>query len=521
MAAGSPLRMRSSTSAYASASGGPARSSVGGGAGTAPSVTKPPAAASSSRYHVMTRTALLLLFLAAPALAAAQPLTLDEAIALALARNPEIRAASAGEAAAAARVGQARAGWLPRVDLTEAWQRGDHPVFVFSSLLAQRRFTAGDFALDALNHPEAVSNHRVGLALEQSIFDGFRTRGAVRAARLGAEIAALDSTRARADLRLEVVRAFGGALAAAAHAEAAATAVATVDEDLRRASDRRDAGVETDATVLAFQVQRSEAEFRLVTARADASVARAELNALLALPLDDDRPLTPLPPRPGAPTEAPLLEPAKAASLEPAKAASLEPAEAASLEPAEAASLEDEAVRRRPEIAQAAARHQQAQAMLASARAGYWPQVVAHAGTEANGATVGDRGTAWSAGVQVRWNLFAGGADAARVAEATAEIARAEAAREGIERGIRLAVRTAAAGHEAALARERTGRRMVEQARESQRIIRDRYEAGLAPASELLRAAELVAQAEAARIAAAINVHVAAAALERAAGRFE
>jgi outer membrane protein len=437
----------------------------------------------------MSRTALLLLFLAAPALAAAQPLTLDEAIALALARNPGIRAASAGEAAAAARVDQARAGWLPRVDLTEGWQRGDHPVFVFSSLLAQRRFTAADFALDALNHPEAISNHRVALALEQSIFDGFRTRGAVRAARLGAEIAALDSTRARADLRLEVVRAFGGALAAAAHAEAAATAVATADEDLRRASDRRDAGVETDATVLAFQVQRSEVEFRLVTARADASVARAGLNALLALPLDDDRPL------------APLTVP--------------------SLDAAEGTVLEDEGVRRRPEVAQAAARHQQAQAMLASARAGYWPQVVAQAGTEANGGTFGDRRTAWSAGLQVRWNLFAGGADAARVAEATAEIARAEAERERLERGIRLAVRTAVAGHEAALARERTGRRMVEQARESQRIIRDRYEAGLAPASEMLRAAELVAQAEAARIAAAIDVHVAVAALERATGRFE
>jgi outer membrane protein len=441
----------------------------------------------------MIRIALsMTLLVAAPALAAAQPLpalTLDDAVALALERNPDMRAASAGEDAAAARVGQARAGWLPRVDFTEGWQRGDHPVFVFSSLLAQRRFTAADFALDALNHPDALTNHRAALTVEQSIFDGLRTRGALRAARLGADMAGLETSRARAELRLGVVQAFGRALATAAHADAAGTAVATADEDLRRATDRRDAGVETEATVLAFQVQRAEAEFRLVRARADASIARASLNALLALPLDDSRPLAPIP--------APV-----ARDVDPA-------------------ALEEEAARTRPEFAQAAARQQQAQVMLASARAAYWPQVVAQGGVEANGATFADRRTAWSAGLQVRWNLSAGGGDAARVAEAVAGVARAEAEREQLERGIRLAVRTAAAEHAAALARERTSRQMVDQARESQRIIRDRYEAGLTPASEMLRAAELVAQAEAAQIAAAIDVHVAAAALERAAGRFD
>ena len=66
---------------------------------------------------------------------------------------------------------------------------------------------------------------------------------------------------------------------------------------------------------------------------------------------------------------------------------------------------------------------------------------------------------------------------------------------------------------------EATGRRVVEQARESQRIIRDRYEAGLAPASDVLRAAELVAQAESSRTSAVIDVHVTAAAIDRAVGR--
>jgi outer membrane protein TolC len=84
---------------------------------------------------------------------------------------------------------------------------------------------------------------------------------------------------------------------------------------------------------------------------------------------------------------------------------------------------------------------------------------------------------------------------------------------------VRLEVRTAIADYRSAIAREAAGRRTVEQAHESQRIIRDRYDAGLASATEVLRAAELVAQAESARTSTVVDVHVTAAALDRATGR--
>ena len=84
---------------------------------------------------------------------AQSPLSLSEAIARAHARNPDAIAAAAAEREAAERVTQVRGGYLPRVDVVESWQRGNHPAFVFSSLLAQRGFTMADFSLDALNHP--------------------------------------------------------------------------------------------------------------------------------------------------------------------------------------------------------------------------------------------------------------------------------------------------------------------------------------------------------------------------------
>src|SRR5262245_66176914 len=76
---------------------------------------------------------------AAPTYAQA-PLSLAEAIRRARVHNPDAQSAAAAEQEAAERVVQARSGFLPTADVAESWQRGNQPVFVFSSVLAQRQF---------------------------------------------------------------------------------------------------------------------------------------------------------------------------------------------------------------------------------------------------------------------------------------------------------------------------------------------------------------------------------------------
>ena len=120
--------------------------------------------------HLVVPLLLATLLVALPA-SAQSPLSLSEAIARAKARNPDAGAAAAAEREAAERVTQVRGGYLPTVEVAESWQRGNNPVFVFSSRLAQRHFTAADFALDALNHPAATDNFRTALSVEQSLFD--------------------------------------------------------------------------------------------------------------------------------------------------------------------------------------------------------------------------------------------------------------------------------------------------------------------------------------------------------------
>jgi outer membrane protein len=167
----------------------------------------------TSAPSVIVAGLLASLVIVSPAHAQA-PLTLQDAIARATAGNLDARIAALAEKEATHRVDQARAGYLPRVDASETWQRGNQPVFVFGSLLNQRRFTEADFALDALNHPDALDNFRVAVGAEQSIYDGGATRARVRAAELGAALAASGTVGVRQALAVAATHAYGAVLQA-------------------------------------------------------------------------------------------------------------------------------------------------------------------------------------------------------------------------------------------------------------------------------------------------------------------
>jgi outer membrane protein TolC len=183
------------------------------------------------------------------------------------------------------------------------------------------------------------------------------------------------------------------------------------------------------------------------------------------------------------------------------------------------AGLEEEAVKNRPEVALAMQQEQLAAATVDAAQAAFLPQVAAQGGWELNGGTWNSRSSSWVAGVVARFNLFHGLADKARLAEARAQATGRAHEKEKSETMARLDVQIAIARLEAARASEAVGRAAADRARESRRIIRDRYESGLTDAATLLRSADDVLQAEAQQIAAHVSVLTATAALQRAIGR--
>jgi outer membrane protein len=414
-------------------------------------------------------------------------LSLTEAITRARTQNLDARSAAAAEREAEQRVTQARAGYLPTVDLSESWQRGDHPVFVFSSLLAQRQFTAANFAIDALNHPDPVDNFRAALAVEQPLYNP-ATRATVRAAEVGRDTAAAGRMLIDQDLAVAVTDAYGGVLVAIASKQAAGAAVEAARADREIAGDRRDAGLVTEADVLQLDVHLARMREQQIRADSDELIARTRLNQAMGEPLD----------------AVFLLDPAPAA---------------AALAETDLPSLEAEALSNRADVRITSLREQLASATRDVARAAFLPQVAAQAGWEANGGQWTSRASSWVVGAVARVNLFQGFADRARLAEAGEQVARRALEREKAETAARLDVRIAVARLDAARASEAAGRAATDQARESRRIIRDRYEAGLIDVASLLRAAEAVQQAETRQIAAQVEVVLAAAAVQRALGK--
>ena len=92
--------------------------------------------------------------------------------------------------------------------------------------------------------------------MQHALFDNAVQTG-VRSARVGHEAASAARETTDRDLALEATRAFGRALTAAAAHRAAQAAVAAAEEDARRTRDRRDAGLVTEADVLALDVHLS------------------------------------------------------------------------------------------------------------------------------------------------------------------------------------------------------------------------------------------------------------------------
>ena len=424
-----------------------------------------------------------------PLCAAAQdPLTVDAAVHAAIAHNASLRAARAGVDEASARTIEARSGFYPRLSVSEAWQRGDQPVFVFSSLLSSRTFAASNFAIDALNHPDAIGFFHTNVGVEQLIFDGGRQRAAAGAASLGRDIAAASVDEAAAGIAMQTTQTFGRLIVSDAAKRAADAGLESGRQDLTRAEHRRDIGMATDADVLALVVHVTDLQQRAIQATSEAAIARAELNRLMGAPVDG--PIVAAMPTPGA------LAPT-----------------------ADVTALLAEADAARPEIKRAHAAATLAGKNQSQATAALVPQVAAQAAYDWSGTRFNDRAGSWIVGGQIRWTFSTGGAELAGRKAAAAAITRAAAEAEDVRAAVHVEVVTAAGRVESARGREAVGRAAVDQARESQRIIRDRFEQGLAGVTDVLRASTAVLDAEASRTAALVDVMIADAMLRHAIGR--
>jgi len=425
--------------------------------------------------------------LAAPAWSQ-NALTLEEAVRLALKQNPAMEASQAGVEAASARIDQARSGYLPKLNYSESWQRSNNPVFVFSSLLTQHQFTENNFAIGPLNRPDAMNNFQSRISVEQPIYDAGMTAKAKRTAELGRAVAAEQSRRTSMEVIAGVARAYYGAVLAAEALKVAEEAKKSAEADLARAEAIRAAGMATDADVLSIRVHLAAVNEQLIRRSNDVELARAALNDALGMPLDRRFDLTtPLKPIPLS--NLPLEEYARRGLLE------------------------------RPELRQARLAAQIGETQASLARSSFLPMVVFQAAFEADRQRFVDRGGAnWISAIGMRWNLFNGGQDKARMEEARQQTRQAQALARRGESAIKLQVESAYLDWKAAQKRIEVASAALASAEESLRITKNRYANGLATVTDLLRTETALLETRTRHLAAVHDQRVAAAMLELAAG---
>jgi len=420
---------------------------------------------------------------------AQEELSLKQAVHLALEKNQSVAAARASVDAAQSRITEARSGRLPKVAYSESWARSDNPVFVFSSLLTQHQFGAENFQIGPLNRPDFLNNFQSLVTVDQTVFDAGQNRNATQRAEVAREIAAESQKLAEVDVIANVVRAYYGAILSVQQRDAAERAVRSAQADVERAQAIRSAGMSTDADVLSIKVHLAAVQEQRIRREADAEVARAALNDAIGVPLDSSYTLS--------------------TSLVHANLASVALAD-----------YENTSVAERGEAKQAKLAVSLAEKQSAEARSALWPQVSVHGAFEADRQNFYDKGGAnWMISAGLRWNLFNGNSDRARIEETKSLVKQSQAEQERAGSAIRLQVRRAYADLRAAEQRIEVAKASTEEAEETLRILQNRYGAGMTNVTEFLRAETAALEARLRFQAAIHDQRIAAVMLEMAAGR--
>ncbi|HEY3043156.1 MAG TPA: TolC family protein [Vicinamibacterales bacterium] len=408
-------------------------------------------------------------------------LTLDEAIARGLEASHRVAEIDARQDAARAVEDQRKAASMPQVALQAGYTRTNH---------------VDEFGIPGgrLIYPDIPDNVRSRVDLQWPIYSGGRTSALVRAAAAETSAIAQDRDAARADLKLDITRAYWAVITARASVDVVSQALARIAAHLGDVRNQLNVGLVPPSEVLSLEAQQARQQVLLIEAQNLAETAAADFRRLTGLMPDTpfelaDRIETP-----------PALSQQVSALVEAARASRAE--------------------RKALEIRIGALGDRKA-----AAEAGRLPLIATVGGYDVArpNPKIFPRQEAWKPswdiGVNLTWSLFDGGRVRAEAAEAAANQRAAQERLKDFDANVDLEVRQRAAdlaSAEAAIAAAEVG---VRSAAEARRVIADRFSAGVATNTDVLDAQVALLQAELDRTRALANAHLAAARLDRAVGR--
>ena len=388
---------------------------------------------------------------------ASSPLSLQQAVRIALEKNPARKVALAETRVAAADVREAKSVLFPHISFVETAMRGNDPVYVFGSKLRQQRFTSADFALNVLNTPAPYGNFSTRFAGNWVLFDSFANMREVNRAERMREDAGNQLERADQELIYRVIDSYCHVLLAKKQWEVSQQAMKTAEAILSRSKDRFESGVVVESDYLSAQVRAASRKQELIEAQNALSLARAQLNATLGVGMATDF----------EPTDALVERQLPAMSLE---------------------DVEHKAVDARPDLKRVRSVEMAQKQNVAIAKSAFGPRVNGFGSWQADNPNFvsGGGGNNWMAGIEIQMDLFQGGAKRAQLAHEKAVQEKVVAAKEMATDAVRLEVRRAYYDLDAAGQQLDVAHAAISESQESLRINQNRYESGLSTITDLL-----------------------------------
>jgi outer membrane protein TolC len=403
-----------------------------------------------------------------------RPVTVDEAVAIALEYQPNIRARIGDYAAAKYRVDQALAPLLPQLAASVSTSRSQTSVLNTS--------TTGITSASQVNRDfsETLSAQ---ITLSQLLFDFGKNAASVDAARKLSEVALEDVELQRQLITQTVKQAYTNINFARRLIRVNEQALQRAELNLRSARGFFEVGTRPKSDVTRAEVDVANARVDVIRARNAERLARVALNTAMGA-------------RAATPTQVIDNLVYQPSNMDRTR-------------------LMDEALRRRPESRQARLLAEAAEALLRRTVRDFFPDVT---GTGAYGGIRSTFDEAWSATLSLQWSIFDGGNRIARHREARANLeaakARVQATELDIERDVEQTQITVNEGEE----RIQAAQKAVESAQENFRLAQGRFDAGVGTILELTDAQLALTLAQNTEAQALADYRIALSNLDRAVG---
>jgi HAE1 family hydrophobic/amphiphilic exporter-1 len=231
------------------------------------------------------RIVIVLSILLAANVATAQQLSRSEAVAQALAANPQVKISLENVSYLEGRITEARADALPDLSWNSVAMRSRDP-----GLLNSPNFDAFPAEFRTALSPIPANAFSTSADLRQTLFS-FKLGSALAAAKLARTAGQQDVQRARQATALDAVRAYNQLLFAIEELRVIQTNVESKQSHLEYARNRRAAGAATELEVLRAEVDLENQRAEQLRAENEVAAARASLNTVMLRPTNT--PITP------------------------------------------------------------------------------------------------------------------------------------------------------------------------------------------------------------------------------------